>query len=49
VRTPAEVDEVGRAFALSLVDWCDTLHVRYWEGVSLAGDLVNLRVLAGNR
>jgi hypothetical protein len=49
VTTPAEVDEVGRAFALPLVDWADTLHVRYWSGVSLAGDLVNLRVLAGNR
>jgi hypothetical protein len=49
VTTPAEVDEVGRAFALPLVDWADTLHVRYWSGVSLAGDLVNLRVLAGKR
>jgi hypothetical protein len=47
--TPDDVDEVGRVFALPVIDWSDQLHTRAWDGVSLAGHLVTVRVYSGRR
>lgn len=44
VDTPADVDELGRVFSLPLIDWSKQLHTRAWAGVSLAGELVTMRV-----
>lgn len=47
VDIPADVDELGRVFALPVIEWAPTLHTRAWDGVSLAGDLVSVRVYSG--
>jgi hypothetical protein len=47
--TPDDVDEVGRVFALPVIDYAEALHVRAWDGVSLAGHLVTVRVYSGRR
>jgi hypothetical protein len=49
VDTPAQVDEIGRVFALPLIDYSPQLHMRSWDGVSLAGHLVTIRVYSGRR
>jgi hypothetical protein len=43
------VDEVGRVFALPVIDYAAQLHTRAWDGVSLAGHLVTVRVYSGRR
>jgi hypothetical protein len=47
VATADDVDEVGRVFALPVIEWSEHLHTRAWDGVSLAGDLVTVRVYSG--
>jgi hypothetical protein len=46
---PDDTDEIGRVFALPVIDWVETLHTRAWDGVSLAGHLVTVRVYSGRR
>jgi hypothetical protein len=49
VDTMAQVNEVGRVFALPVVDYSAQLHTRAWDGVSLAGHLVTVRVYSGRQ
>jgi hypothetical protein len=49
VDTQTAVDELGRVFALPVIDYSDHLHTRCWDGVSLAGHLVTVRVYSGRR
>jgi hypothetical protein len=49
VDTQTAVDELGRVFALPVIDYAEKLHTRAWDGVSLAGHLVTVRVYSGRR
>jgi hypothetical protein len=47
--SPDDTDEIGRVFALPVIDYAESLHTRAWDGVSLAGHLVTVRVYSGRR
>lgn len=47
VDTATQVDEIGRVFALPVIDYAETLRTRAWDGVNLAGALVTVRVYGG--